>query len=150
MEEFESGHFMKGKAMKKKILISIGITLVVLLAGAVFMFYPSIRFMTHKEIIQLDPNLTIVLGGGGNSGIVVGDSAVIVIDTKMMGNSEDLYKLAKEKAGAKPIIVINTHYHPDHVNGNNFYKGRLASIKKELKAKSSVPAFKRILNKKIW
>ena len=33
---------------------------------------------------------------------------------------------------------------------NNFYKGRLASIKKELKAKSSVPAFKRILNKKIW
>jgi len=123
MEEFESGHFMKGKAMKKKILISIGITLVVLLAGAVFMFYPSIRFMTHKEIIQLDPNLTIVLGGGGNSGIVVGDSAVIVIDTKMMGNSEDLYKLAKEKAGTKPLIVINTHYHPDHVNGNKFYKG---------------------------
>jgi pentatricopeptide repeat protein len=33
---------------------------------------------------------------------------------------------------------------------NDFYKKRLASIKKELKAKSSLPAFKRILNKKIW
>jgi cyclase len=48
---------------------------------------------------------------------------VVVIDTKMMNNSEDLYKLAKEKAGQKPIIVINTHYHPDHVGGNKFYKG---------------------------
>jgi glyoxylase-like metal-dependent hydrolase (beta-lactamase superfamily II) len=42
---------------------------------------------------------------------------VVVIDTKMMSNSEDLYKFAKEKAGQKPVIVINTHYHPDHVKG---------------------------------
>jgi cyclase len=31
--------------------------------------------------------------------------------------------MAKEKAGSKPIILINTHYHGDHVNGNLFYKG---------------------------
>jgi glyoxylase-like metal-dependent hydrolase (beta-lactamase superfamily II) len=47
---------------------------------------------------------------------------VVVIDTKMMSNSEDLYKFAKEKAGQKPVIVINTHYHPDHVKGNNYFK----------------------------
>jgi len=109
--------------MKKKIFISIGIAVLVILIGAVIIFYPMIRFMTQKEIIRVDPNLTVVLGGGGNSGIVIGDSSVVVIDTKMMTPSEDLYKLAKEKAGQKPMIVVNTHYHKDHVSGNKFYKG---------------------------
>jgi cyclase len=109
--------------MKKKIFIGIGIGLIVVIVCAGIFLYPTIRFMTEKETIHVDPNFTLVLGGGGNSGILVGDSAVVVIDTKMMGNSEDLYKLAKEKAGQKPIIVINTHYHSDHVNGNKHYKG---------------------------
>ena len=95
--------------MKKKIFIGSGIALLVVLIGAVVIFYPAIRFMTQKEVIQVDPGLTLMLGGGGNSGVVIGDSAVVVIDTKMMGNGEDLYKFAKEKAGKKPIIVINTH-----------------------------------------
>ena len=46
-----------------------------------------------------------------------------MIDTKMGGSAEKLYNLAKSKAGGKKIIVINTHYHGDHVNGNKFYKG---------------------------
>jgi cyclase len=114
---------MKGNSMNKKIFIRIGIGLLAVLLVAGIKFYPSIQFMLHKEIVQLDPTLTVVLGGGGNSGIIVGDSAVVVIDTKMMGNSEELYKLAKEKAGQRPKIVVNTHYHPDHVRGNKFFKG---------------------------
>jgi cyclase len=109
--------------MKKKIFISAGITVLVILIAAVIIFYPMIRFMTQKAIVQLDPSVTVVIGGGGNSGIIIGDSAVVVIDTKMMGSSEDLYKLAKQKAGQKPIIVVNTHYHGDHVKGNKFFKG---------------------------
>ena len=109
--------------MKKKIFIGSGIALLVVLIGAAVIFYPAIRFMTQKEVIQVDPVLTLMLGGGGNSGVVIGDSAVVVIDTKMMGNGEDLYKFAKEKAGKKPIIVINTHFHPDHVQGNKYFKG---------------------------
>jgi len=114
---------MKDKTMKKKIFIGIGIALLVIIIGAIVLFYPMARMMTQKEIVQLDPSLTLILGGGGNSGIIVGDSAVVVVDTKMMGSSEDLYKLAKEKAGMKPIIVINTHYHGDHVKGNKYFKG---------------------------
>jgi glyoxylase-like metal-dependent hydrolase (beta-lactamase superfamily II) len=109
--------------MKKKILIGSGIVLLVVLITAAVLFYPAVRFMTQKEIVQLDPTVTLVIGGGGNSGIITGDSAVVVIDTKMAGNSEEVFKLAKEKAGQKPIIVINTHYHPDHVKGNKFFKG---------------------------
>ena len=108
--------------MKRKIFISIGIALVVLI-GATIVLYPAVRFLMQEEIVPIDQSLTLILGGGGNSGIILGDSAVVVIDTKMMGASEDLYKIAKEKAGPKPIIVINTHYHGDHVKGNKFFKG---------------------------
>jgi glyoxylase-like metal-dependent hydrolase (beta-lactamase superfamily II) len=123
----------------KKILVGIGLAVLVILIGAVIIFYPMIRFMTQKEIVRIDPNLTVVLGGGGNSGIITGDSAVVVIDTKMMSPSEDLYKLAKEKAGQKPIIVINTHYHKDHVSGNKFYTGSriyIGSYEKEFLLKN--------------
>jgi len=109
--------------MKKKIFISTGTALIVIIIGAIVIFYPAIRFMTQKEIVPFDQSLTLMLGGGGNSGIIIGDSAVVVVDTKMMNTSEELYKLVKEKAGQKPIIVINTHYHGDHVKGNKFYKG---------------------------
>jgi hypothetical protein len=33
---------------------------------------------------------------------------------------------------------------------NNFYKMRLASLKKELKEKQKGPSFKRIFKKKLW
>jgi cyclase len=79
--------------------------------------------MNPVEAKVLDNNLTVYLGGGGNSGILVTDSAIVVIDTKMGTDAENLYNLAKEKAGGKKIIVINTHYHGDHTKGNMFYKG---------------------------
>ncbi|HSN50503.1 MAG TPA: MBL fold metallo-hydrolase, partial [Bacteroidales bacterium] len=78
---------------------------------------------TPDGIITLSPDLTIVQGGGGNSGILVTDRAVVVIDTKMGDDAKKLYDMVKEKAGHKQIIVINTHYHADHVSGNHFYKG---------------------------
>ncbi len=109
--------------MKRKIFIGSVIALLAVIAVAAIVFYPAIRFMTQKETVELGPGLTVMLGGGGNSGVVVGDSSVVVIDTKMMGNGEDLYTLARGKAGQKPIIVINTHYHPDHVQGNKYFNG---------------------------
>jgi|GEM_PF-253448 cyclase len=138
----EAENIMKGKNMKKKIFTNIGIALLVIIIGAIVIFYPTIRMMTQKEIVRIDPSLTLMLGGGGNSGIIIGDSAVVVIDTKMMGSSEDLYKFAKEKAGQKPIIVINTHYHKDHVNGNKFFKGSriyIGSYEKEFLQKNIDP-----------
>jgi len=107
----------------KNIVLTAVIGVVVIIAIAAIYMYPSYRFFFHTETVQFDKNLTIITGGGGNSGILITDSAVIVIDTKMAKNAGILYNLVKEKAGNKPVIVINTHYHMDHVGGNQFYKG---------------------------
>ncbi|HTA62106.1 MAG TPA: MBL fold metallo-hydrolase [Bacteroidia bacterium] len=112
----------------KKILKWLGI--VILLLGAIgatlYMIYlrPFMQKMKQTTVVNYDKELTLVLGGGGNSGILVSDSLVIVIDTKMDEGAEKLAKMAKELAGKKPILVINTHYHPDHSTGNSFYTGQ--------------------------
>lgn len=70
--------------------------------------------MTH----QLTPNVYWIEGGGGNSGVIVGDKGVIVIDAKTTaaGGKELLENIAK--ITPKPVTnVILTHSDGDHVNG---------------------------------
>ena len=112
----------------KKILKWFGVAILLLLvvAGSLYMIYlrPFIEKMKQINTIQYDTELTIVEGGGGNSGILTSDSLVLVIDTKMDEAAEVLYNQVKEIAGNKPIFVVNTHIHPDHTKGNKFYKGQ--------------------------
>jgi cyclase len=67
---------------------------------------------------QLKPNVYWVEGGGGNSGVIVGDKGVIVVDAKTSaaGGKELLDDIAK--ITPKPVTtVILTHSDSDHVNG---------------------------------
>src|ERR1700739_2112238 len=71
-------------------------------------------FTTH----QIKPNVYWVEGGGGNSGVIVGDKGVIVVDAKTTpaGGKELLEQIAK--ITPKPVTtVILTHSDGDHVNG---------------------------------
>lgn len=113
--------------MKTFLKIIIGLFLILLIAGgSIYWIYfrPFMQKMKHTSTIKYDKELTIVIGGGGNSGILTSDSLVIVIDTKMDKAADDFYKLVKEIAGNKPILVVNTHIHPDHATGNKNYKGQ--------------------------
>ena len=67
---------------------------------------------------QLRPNLYWVEGGGGNSGVIIGNKGVIVIDAKTTpaAGKELLDDIAK--LTPKPVTtVILTHSDGDHVNG---------------------------------
>jgi len=67
---------------------------------------------------QLKPNIYWIEGGGGNTGVIVGDKGVIVVDAKTTAAQgkellEDIAKIT-----AKPVTtVILTHSDGDHVNG---------------------------------
>jgi glyoxylase-like metal-dependent hydrolase (beta-lactamase superfamily II) len=67
---------------------------------------------------QLKPNVYWIEGGGGNSGVIVGDKGVIVVDAKTTpaAGKELLEDIAK--ITPKPVTtVILTHSDGDHVNG---------------------------------
>jgi cyclase len=67
---------------------------------------------------QLKANVYWVEGGGGNSGVIIGDKGVIVVDAKTSAASgkellDDIAKITP-----KPVTtVILTHSDGDHVNG---------------------------------
>ncbi|MCE9501604.1 MAG: MBL fold metallo-hydrolase [Leptospira sp.] len=108
--------------MKKSILIATAI-LFLLIIFTVVKIYPFISAMSKFEVVEYDKNLTLVFGGGGNTGILTGEKEVLVIDSKIMGGKSKLFELVKQKAGNKPIILVNTHLHADHSQGNSLYKG---------------------------
>lgn len=114
--------------MIKKIVKWVGIIIIPLLlvAGVFFMVYlkPFLNKIKTVNTIAYDSTLTIVTGGGGNSGIVVSDSLVLVIDTKMDEAAEAFHKQVMALAGKRPILIINTHIHPDHTQGNHLYLGQ--------------------------
>ncbi len=115
------------KTFKKILKWLAAIVLLLVVAGfALYWIYlrPVMQKMEQTQWIPYDKDLTLVLGGGGNSGILVSDSLIVVIDTKMGEAAEDLAKKVKELAGKKPILVVNTHYHMDHSKGNVEYKGQ--------------------------
>jgi cyclase len=94
--------------------VALGASLIVFAAWALAQAPPAAPFMVH----QLKPNVYWIEGGGGNSGVIVGDKGVIVIDAKTTasGGKELLDDIAK--ITPKPVTtVILTHSDGDHVNG---------------------------------
>ncbi|HXD75145.1 MAG TPA: MBL fold metallo-hydrolase [Vicinamibacterales bacterium] len=87
----------------------------VALAAPVFAQAPAQQpFQVH----QLKPDVYWVEGGGGNSGVIIGDKGVIIVDAKTTeaGGKELLAAVAK--LTPKPVTtLIETHSDGDHVNG---------------------------------
>lgn len=65
-----------------------------------------------------------------NSALVVGERGAAVIDTQVnKASARRLLGMIREVIGSKPILYsINTHYHWDHTNGNEVFKGAGATL----------------------
>jgi cyclase len=81
---------------------------------------------------QLKPNVYWIEGGGGNSGVIIGDKGVIVVDAKTTpaAGKQLLDEIAK--ITPKPVTtVIETHSDGDHVNGLASFPTGIAIIAHE-------------------
>lgn len=66
---------------------------------------------------------------GGNAGFVIGDDGVLVIDTFQDPRPAKALLGEIRKLTPLPIrFVVNTHYHLDHVNGNDVFAAAGATI----------------------
>ena len=66
---------------------------------------------------------------GGNAGFVIGDDGVAVIDTFQDPRPAKALLTEIRKITPLPIrFVVNTHYHLDHVNGNDVFAAAGATI----------------------
>jgi cyclase len=68
--------------------------------------------------LQVRDNIYMLVGAGGNITLQLGDDGVLMVDTQYAPLSDKIVA-AIAALTDKPIrYIINTHYHPDHVGGN--------------------------------
>ena len=106
--------------MLRRILIGLAVAVA---AAAGFVGYRAYRFF-HTETVKLDDRFYVVLGGGGNTAILIADDGVLVVDTKFLRPGHALAAQIKELTDKPVKVIINTHYHADHTHGNpNYARG---------------------------
>lgn len=72
---------------------------------------------------RLTDSTYMLTGSGGNIGLSVGEDAVFLVDDQYAPLTERI-KAAIAKITAKPVrFVLNTHWHGDHVGGNENFAG---------------------------
>lgn len=70
------------------------------------------------KTIKVQDNIYMLQGQGGNIGVSMGEDGVFLVDDQFAPLTEKI-KAAISKIGGKDIrFVINTHWHFDHVGGN--------------------------------
>jgi glyoxylase-like metal-dependent hydrolase (beta-lactamase superfamily II) len=83
---------------------------------------------------QVAPNVWAAISNmdgpsGGNSGFVIGDDAVLVIDTFASADAATLLLAEIQKVTQLPVrYVVNSHFHFDHVGGNRVFSDVGAAV----------------------
>ncbi len=106
----------RGSIMRKSnVAVKLGLFGGLIVSAAVAVAQPATQPLTVK---MLKSNVYVAEGGGGNTGIIIGDKGVVVIDAKTTPASGMQVVDEVKKLTDKPITtVILTHSDGDHVNG---------------------------------
>jgi glyoxylase-like metal-dependent hydrolase (beta-lactamase superfamily II) len=92
------------------------------IAAAILLAAVGAHAQTAAPALKVHPikegKLYWVEGGGGNSGVIIGDKGVVVIDAKTTADAGRQLVAEVAKLTPKPIThVVITHSDGDHVNG---------------------------------
>jgi cyclase len=70
------------------------------------------------KVTQLSESLHMIEGGGGNVVVSVGNDGIYLIDDQLEPFTDQLLETLKGISDSPVRFIINTHYHGDHVGGN--------------------------------
>ena len=72
----------------------------------------------QMDLVQVRPNVYMIVGAGGNTTIQFGDEGVIVVDTQFPQVSTKLLAAIRSVTTTPIRYVVSTHVHGDHIGGN--------------------------------
>jgi glyoxylase-like metal-dependent hydrolase (beta-lactamase superfamily II) len=70
---------------------------------------------------KVNGNVYMLQGRGGNVGALTGMDGLLIVDDDYKAVSTKLAAALKELGSEKPRFVLNTHWHGDHTEGNEFF-----------------------------
>jgi glyoxylase-like metal-dependent hydrolase (beta-lactamase superfamily II) len=73
---------------------------------------------TEYKTTKLSDTVTAIQAHGGNVAVSAGEDGVFIIDDQYKPSIEQLLAVVKGVSDQPVRFVINTHYHGDHVGGN--------------------------------
>jgi glyoxylase-like metal-dependent hydrolase (beta-lactamase superfamily II) len=91
------------------------------IAGLVFSFAsPSVAQQNQVDYVptKLSSTVTMIKGRGGNIAVSAGEDGVFIIDDQLEPLTDQLVTAIRSISDQPIRFVINTHYHGDHVGGN--------------------------------
>jgi glyoxylase-like metal-dependent hydrolase (beta-lactamase superfamily II) len=79
--------------------------------------YSQVQIKTHA----VAPQLYMLEGAGGNVTVLAGLDATLLVDSQFAQMGPKIEAAAKALGKAPLRYLVNTHVHPDHVGGNDYF-----------------------------
>jgi cyclase len=90
------------------------------------------------ELTKVKDNLYVIMSStpgaeftGGNTGVLVTDTGVVVVDTKLAGYGPDILSNIRKVTDKPVTMVINTHTHGDHTGSNEAFPATIDFVAHE-------------------
>ena len=80
------------------------------------------------HVLQVRDNVYMIVGAGGDITVQTGKDGVLVVDSGLANMSDKTLAAIRSISQAPIRYLINTHYHPDHVGGNEAIRKAGATI----------------------
>ena len=110
------------------------------LAGPLAAQTPPPPIVKTEGLKQISPHVHIIPDNSvpltPNVGYVIGDKAILVIDTGLgPRNGAAVYEVAKKLGGDKPLYLVTTHVHPEHDLGAQAFPASTKLIRSDTQVK---------------
>ncbi len=89
---------------------------------------PAPNSQAFARVIDLGQGVSMLMGQGGNLGLLTGDDGLFLIDDQYATNAMANLAKVEELAGGKPRYLVNTHWHFDHAGGNEVFADAGATV----------------------
>jgi len=103
------------------------------------------------ETVPVADGVYMLVGAGGNIGLSVGDDGAFVIDDQFAPLSEKIMAAIAAVSDADVKFLVNTHFHGDHVGGNEAFgaAGAVIIAHENVRARMSTDQFREIFDQPI-
>lgn len=82
--------------------------------------FPQQQDVSFK-LTNITGNVHLLQGRGGNIAAINGPDGILIVDDDYRELSKKLAEALKTLGSEKPRFVLNTHWHGDHTQGNEFF-----------------------------